>query len=81
MKHPEDKKLLLQKGGKMLWLRVTENRRWVQFTLLGRRLGMLGAEFVSPNRLREVGRELMRLANDMQGKTGLRSVKGGKRAF
>jgi len=81
MKHPEDKKLLLQKGGKMLWLRPTENMRWVQFTLLGPRLGMLGAEFVSPNRLREVGRELMRLANEMQRKTNLRSIKGGKGAF
>jgi hypothetical protein len=76
-----DKQLELQKGGKTLWLRVTDDRRWVQFTMIGARLGMLAIDFVTPNRLREIGRVMMRLANEMQGKTNLRSIKGRKGAL
>jgi hypothetical protein len=78
--NPNDKQLLLHKGGKTLWLRPTDDRKWVQFTILGPRLGMLAVDFVTPKRLREIGRELIRLANEIEGKTCLRSVKGGKRA-
>ncbi len=51
-----DKKFRLQPGGKELWLRPTEDRKWVQFTILGPRLGMLAVDFVTPRRLRGIGR-------------------------
>ena len=73
-----DKQMELQPGGKKLWLRPTQDQKWVQFTMLGPRLGMLAVDFVTPRRLREIGRELIRLANEIEGKTGLRSVKGGR---
>jgi len=76
MTTPKEKQLELKKGGKSIWVRIDPGEKWVRFTMLGPRLGILATEFVSPNRLREIGRELIRLANDVQGKTGLRSVKG-----
>jgi hypothetical protein len=66
----------LHPQGKTLMLRATNDKTWVQFTILGPRLGVKAVDFVTPRRLREIGRELMRLANEIEGKTNLRVVRG-----
>lgn len=65
MTTPKERQLEFKKGGKSLWLRIDPGEKWVRFTTLGPRLGILATEFVSPNR----------------GKSGLRSVKGGKESL
>jgi hypothetical protein len=52
--------------------------KWMQFSMVGTRYGLLASEFVTAADLRRIARALLRYANDVEGKTGLRCVRGGK---
>ena len=51
---------------------------FTQFSIIGPRGAVKAAAWPDIKKLREVGRELIRLANELEGKTGLRCVRGGK---
>jgi hypothetical protein len=55
--------------------------KWMQFSMVGPRYGLLASEFVTAVDLRRIARALLRYANDLEGKTNLRSVRGGKSRF
>ncbi len=67
--------LPLDRTGKMLMVGLGMNPGVVQFTMLGKRLGMLATAFPTPKMLRNLAWELLRIANLLENKPGLRLVK------
>ena len=79
-KSPASILIPLNRWGESLIMRESDPNSLIQFTIVGPRGGVRGTAFIKAEKLREVGRAAIRLANEVEGKTGFRSIKGGKRA-